>query len=160
FRKQSGSNVMILGQQEEIAVALTVSSLVSLSAAVDPALPEPTIHLVIGQALDSASEALIQTLTEGLPVRLWQVRELGTLLNQLAGGIGGRGQRVGPPQFLFIYGLQRLRDLRRADDDYGFSKKSEKTPSQQFTHILKEGPPSGVFTMLWCDTLINLQRSI
>ncbi len=30
FRKQSGSNVMILGQQEEIAVGLTVSSLISL----------------------------------------------------------------------------------------------------------------------------------
>jgi energy-coupling factor transporter ATP-binding protein EcfA2 len=161
FKKQSGSNVMILGQQEEIAVGLTISSLVSLSAAVDPALPEPTIHLVIGQALDSASEALMQTLTETLPVRLWQVRELGTLLNQLAEEIDRRGQINGPPQFLFLYGLQRLRDLRRADDDFGFGKKgAEKTPSQQFTHILKEGPPNGVFTMLWCDTLINLQRCV
>jgi hypothetical protein len=161
FRKQSGSNVMILGQQEEIAVALTVSSLVSLSAAVDPALTEPSIHLVIGQALDAASEALIQLLPEVLPLRIWQVRELGTLLNQLGEEIDRRGQTVGPPQFLFLYGIQRLRDLRRADDDFGFAKKgADKTPAQAFTHILKEGPPSGVFTILWCDTLINLQRSL
>ena len=170
FRKQSGSNVMILGQQEEVAVALTVSSLVSLAAGVIGASgsngtsAEPTIHLVVGQALDAASEAIIQLLTEVLPVRLWQVRELGTLLNQLGDEIDRRNTsgdgKPAAPHFLFLYGLQRLRDLRRADDDFGFSKKSEKTPSQQFTHVLKEGPLAGVFTMLWCDTLINLQRCI
>ena len=161
FKKQSGSNVVILGQQEEVAVAMMTSSLISLSAGVDPALAEPSIHLVIGQALDAASEALVNLLGEVLPVRVWPQRELGTLLNQLADEIDRRGQTVAPPQFLFLYGLQRLRDLRRPDDDFGFSKKGEdKTPFRQFSHVLKEGPPNGVFTMLWCDTLINLQRSI
>jgi hypothetical protein len=161
FRKQSGSNVMILGQQEEIAVGLTMSSLVSLSAAVDPALPEPSIHLVIGQALDAASEALLQQMAETLPIRLWPQRELGALLNTLADEIERRGQLSGAPQFLLLYGLHRLRDLRRPDDDFGFSRKGEeKTPYKQFTYLLKEGPPAGVFTMLWCDTLVNLQRSL
>jgi energy-coupling factor transporter ATP-binding protein EcfA2 len=161
FRKQSGSNVVILGQQEEVAVNLTVSSLISLSAAVDPTLAEPTIHLVVGQALDAASEAIINMLPDVLPIRIWPQRELGALLTQLADEIDRRGQATGPPQFLFLYGLQRLRDLRRADDDFGFSKKgSEKTPQQQFVHVLKEGPPSAVFTMIWCDTLVNFQRSI
>ena len=161
FRKQSGSNVMILGQQEEIAVGLTVSSLISLSAGVDPGLTGPTIHLVLGQALDGAAEALVNLLPEVLAVRIWQVRELAALLNQLGEEIDRRGQGAGPPHFLFLYGLQRLRELRRADDDFGFGKKgAERTPAQQFTHILKEGPPSGIFTMIWCDTLINLQRSL
>ena len=161
FKKQSGSNVMILGQQEEIAIGLTASSLISLSAAIDPGLGEASIHLVIGQALDAASESLMNLLTEVLPIRLWPLRELGTLLNTLAGEIERRGQLGAAPQFLFLYGLQRLRDLRRPDDDFGYSKKgAEKTPYQQFAHILKEGPPVGIFTVLWCDTLINLQRSI
>jgi DNA segregation ATPase FtsK/SpoIIIE, S-DNA-T family len=161
FRKQSGSNVMILGQQEEIAVGLMVSSLVSLSAAVDPALAEPSIHLVIGQALDAASEELVKLLSEVLPIRLWLPRDLGALLNQLADEIDRRSQGTGPPQFVFLYGMQRLRDLRRPDDDFGFSKKGdEKTPYRQFTHVLKEGPPVGVFTMLWSDTLLNLQRCV
>jgi hypothetical protein len=161
FRKQSGSNVVILGQQEEVAVSLMVSSLISLSAAVDPNAVEPSIHLVIGQALDGASAAIVNVLAEVLPIRIWPQRELGTLLNQLADEIDRRGQLNVPPQFLFLYGLQRLRDLRRADDDFGFSKKgSEKTPQQQFIHVLKEGPPAAVFTMIWCDTLVNFQRSI
>ncbi len=172
FRKQSGSNVMILGQQEEISVGLTVSSLISMCAAVDPTLAEPSVHLVIGQALDAASEELVKLLTELLPIRLWPQRELGAMLNQLAEEIERRGASPpspsgsgavgeGSPQFLVFYGLQRLRDLRRPDDDFGYSKKGEeKTPYRQFAHILKEGPPVGVFTMLWCDTFVNLQRSI
>lgn len=165
FRKQSGSNCMILGQQEEVAIGLTVSSLVSLSAGVDPALAEPSIHLVIGQALDPTSEAVVNALPELFPVRIWQPRELGALLAQLAEEIDrratGNGSGHASPQFLFLYGLQRLRDLRRPDDDFGFSKKGdEKTPYRLFTHVLKEGPLSGVFTMLWCDTLVNLQRCV
>jgi hypothetical protein len=160
FRKQSGANVVMLGQQEEIATALMASSLVSLSAQVE-ANGEAAVHLVIGQALDATSEALVNTLAELFPIRLWPQREIGALLNQLADEIDRRGHGAMPPQFLFLYGLQRLRDLRRPDDDFGFSKKSdEKTPYRQFTHILKEGPPVGVFTMLWCDTLVNLQRAI
>ena len=161
FKKQSGANVFILGQQEEISIGMTASSLISLGAAVDPALAEPSIHLVIGQALDPASESLINLLTETLPIKLWPQRELGTLLNQLADEIERRGQFGAPPLFLFLYGLQRLRDLRRPDDDFGFSNKGdEKTPYRPFSHILKQGPPVGVFAMLWCDTLVNVQRSI
>jgi hypothetical protein len=161
FRKQSGSNVMILGQQEEIAIGLTVSSLISLSAMVGPAAAEPAVHLVIGQALDAASEEILHAVEETLPIRVWSPRELGTLLNQLADEIDRRGNVSGSPQFLVLYGLQRLRDLRRPDDDFGFGKKGdEKLPYRQFAHVLKEGPPVGVFTMLWCDTLANLQRCI
>jgi S-DNA-T family DNA segregation ATPase FtsK/SpoIIIE len=166
LRKQSGSNVMILGQQEEIAVALTVSSLVSLSAGVDPTLTERSIHLVIGQALDAASEELVKQLAQILPIRLWLPRDLGALLNLLADEIERRGTPTdgrpwASPQFLSVYGVQRLRDLRRPDDDFGFARKGDdKTPFRQFTQVLKEGPPVGVFTLLWCDTLVNLQRSL
>ncbi|MSQ97321.1 MAG: DUF87 domain-containing protein [Gemmataceae bacterium] len=188
FRKQSGSNLLILGQQEEIAIGLAVSSLISLSAAVAPTewhgqetMPqqgdvvaepgvvarspdratEPTIHLVIGQVLDAASESMVNLLAETLPIRLWPQRDLGALLNQLAEEIERRGPVGGTPQFLFLYGLQRLRELRKPEDDFGFSKKGEeKTPYRQFMYVLKEGPPVGIFTILWIDTLINFQRSL
>jgi hypothetical protein len=157
FRKQSGANVLILGQQEDLAIAMTVSSLLSLSAGVDPASAEPAIHLVIGQALDAKSEELIQQLAEILPIRVWLPRDLGVLLGQLAEEV----ERPTRSQFLFIYGLQRLRELRRPDDDFGYAKKGEeKNPYRLFTHILKDGPPVGVFTLLWCDTLVNLQRAL
>ena len=62
--------MLVLGQQEEIAVPLTMAQLISLGSAIDPALTEPSIHLVIGQALDEAGDALVTLLTETLPIRL------------------------------------------------------------------------------------------
>ena len=72
-----------------------------------------------------------------------------------------KGESDGPPRFLFVHGLQRLRDLRRPEDDFGFSRKGETTvsPYKQFQNLLREGPPLGFFTIVWCDTLANLQRS-
>jgi hypothetical protein len=161
FRKQSGSNLLILGQQEETAVALMVSQLVSLGAGIDPNVTDPSIHVVIGQALDAAAESLLALLAETLPIRLWPQRELGALMNHLAEEIERRGQANAPPQFLYLYGLHRLRDLRRPDDDFGYSRKGEeKNPYRLFSNILKEGPSVGIFTLLWCDTLISLQRCL
>ena len=84
---------------------------------------------------------------------------LNELLNLLAAEIERRGQLGAPPQFLFLYGLQRLRDLRRPDDDFGFARQGEKpTPYRLLVQYLKEGPPLGMFMILWCDTYTNLQR--
>ena len=34
-----------------------------------------------------------------------------------------------PPIYVFIYGLHRLRDLRRQEDDFGFSRAGEQRPA-------------------------------
>jgi S-DNA-T family DNA segregation ATPase FtsK/SpoIIIE len=33
-------------------------------------------------------------------------------------------------------------------------------PAQQFTTILREGPDLGIHTLVWCDTMTNLNRSL
>ena len=63
--------------------------------------------------------------------------------------------------FLVFYNLARFRDLRRSDDDFGFSGFSEEqtaSPSKSFTSILREGPLVGVHTLMWCDTFSNVNR--
>ena len=61
-----------------------------------------------------------------------------------------------------MHGLHRLRELRKAEDDYGFGKKSDKaaTPGEVFALLMREGPPLGVHLVAWCDTLTNLTRAI
>ena len=54
----------------------------------------------------------------------------------------------------------RFRDLRKSDDDFGFSRKEEKpSPGKQLGTILKDGPGVGVHVVIWCDSLNNLNRS-
>ena len=53
------------------------------------------------------------------------------------------------PIYLMIYDIQRFRDLRKGDDDFGFSssfggEEKAASPSKSFMNILKDGPAVGV----------------
>ena len=103
---------------------------------------------------------MLHAIRETLPVQVTAPRDLPTLLTQLNEELDHRLQSVaGPPIFVCLHGLHRLRDLRRPEDDFGFARKDEKpTLYRLFTQLLKEGPPLGIFTAIWCDTYTNLQR--
>ncbi len=62
-----------------------------------------------------------------------------------------------------IYDIQRFRDLRKNDDDFGFSSNfGEDKPasaSKSFLTILKDGPAARVHTIVWCDSVNNLNRT-
>jgi len=64
-----------------------------------------------------------------------------------------------PPRFLLLYGVQRIRDLRRADD-FSFSATETQSPADQLAMILREGPNVGVHVLLWCDTVNALERVV
>ena len=55
-----------------------------------------------------------------------------------------------------------MRDLRKAEDDYGSFMREEGPPSppRQLTALLRDGPPLGMHTLIWCDTVNNVQRSL
>jgi hypothetical protein len=53
--------------------------------------------------------------------------------------------------------------LRRDENanDFSFTSEAKKaTPDKQFYAITRDGPAVGVFTVVWCDTVNNLNRSI
>jgi hypothetical protein len=164
FRRQSGGNLLFLGQQDELAFSMTLAALVSLAAQAPTADAEsPSLAVLLAHSLDGPAGTIQSLLPELLPVRLLPPRELPGTLDRLAEEVSRRvkAETPGPPRFLVLYGLQRLRDLRRPEDDFGFSRKGEAmTPYKQFLNILREGPPVGIFTIVWCDTLANLQRTL
>src|SRR5262249_46785239 len=45
---------------------------------------------------------------------------------------------------------------------FGFSRRGEEkpSPSKQFATIIREGPALGVHTLVWCDSLNNVNRSL
>jgi hypothetical protein len=75
----------------------------------------------------------------------------------------GKGQSTDrAPRFLFVFGLQRFRELRKGDDDFGFGRRgAEKvvSPAELLNTILRDGPPVGVHVLAWCDSLTNLNRA-
>ena len=64
--------------------------------------------------------------------------------------------------YIFIFDIARFRDLRKSDDDFGYSRYDEDKPappSKLFTDVLRDGPPVGIHTMVWCDSVNNMNRT-
>lgn len=169
FRPHSGNNLLILGQYEEMSLGMVAVSLVSLAAQLAPngaADLEPRVYILDGTAVDSPYAGYLQRLTEALPlkVQLGSWRDAGRFLTELNEEVERRQQLPGTvftPWFLVINGLQRFRDLRKAEDEFGFGRRDEgPSPARLFGTVLKEGAGLGVHTLAWCDSLNNLQRAL
>ena len=61
-----------------------------------------------------------------------------------------------------VHGAQRYRDLRK-EEDFGFGRRgAERTvpPAELLAAILRDGPPVGVYVLLWADTPTKLGRTV
>jgi hypothetical protein len=177
FRRQSGSNLLIVGQNDEAALGMMMVALISLAAQI----PLQTFSMSEGGqdgggsnfyvldfgAVDAPYAGLWNKLAEALPgqVKVGQRRQLSEFIAELAAEVQQRldNERPGAPsRYLFVYGLQRARDLRQEEMGFvGFGEQpAAPNPAQQFTTILREGPDLGIHTLVWCDTMTNLNRSL
>lgn len=170
FRRQSGANLLIVGQQEEQALGMLLTALISL-AAQQPA-SAAKFYLLDFATTDAPYADQLKQLAEGLPgqVIYGRRRELPTMIAEIKAEVDRRlaANEASPAYYLCIYGLQRARDLRAEEgaafSSFNFGAPSEETPppspAQQFPVILQEGPELGIHTLAWCDTVANLNRVV
>jgi hypothetical protein len=99
------------------------------------------------------------------PVRLTGWRDLPAVLAELSAELERRQKMPipdAPALYLVLYGLQRMRVLRKAEDDFGFGSRDDAQPAapdKQAATLLREGAGLGIHVLIWCDTLNNLQRA-
>lgn len=169
FRRQGGSNLLLLGQQEEAALGILASAMIGLAAQ----HPAESARFVIldGTPADSLHAGSLEKVAEALPLQadFHAARETGAALTALAEEIARRreaeesGETLASPSiYLLIHDLSRFRDLRKAEDDYGYGRYGEDkpvSPAQQLVTVLREGPAVGVHALVWCDTLSNANRA-
>jgi hypothetical protein len=93
-------------------------------------------------------------------------RDVAAALNDLSEELARRQREpdaATQPVFLIVHGLQRVRDLRKAEDDFSFRRGGDDqpaNPAQQFATLLREGPGVGIHALVWVDTLVNLTRAV
>lgn len=166
FRQATANNLLIVGQQEEVTVSLVSSVMLSLHAQ----FPTDQLHWTIldGTHSDATFASLIPEVVDhiGCNSSLVGNRQVESAILKIGEQLDDRiehGAQGKPTQFLVINGLHRFRDLRRDEDDFGYSMSREekaKTPAQVFTELLREGPALSMHTIVVTDTLANLNRSI
>jgi hypothetical protein len=159
FHRASGSHLLMVGQSEEGALATMASALVSL-AAQNP----PGVKFLV----TAPTEDAMTTFRELAAVLPQEIQVIGT--RDVASSLGTIHEEVkrrqesqildAPPIYVLLYGLHRLRDLRRSEDDFGFSSGGGSSPPQQLAAILREGPSLGVHCLIWCDSYNSVMRTL
>jgi len=156
LRRQSRSNLLILGQNEEAGVSMLVSAALSLAAQQSPRNIQ--FYVLDLSNVDSPWHQLFDRLSKMLPHRmeLKRRREVPETIQKVEGILkereGLEGESIADSVYIIIVGLQRARELR-SDDAYDRSDLSK-----QFSTILRDGPDTGIHTLLWCDNYMNLER--
>ncbi|MDA8377841.1 MAG: FtsK/SpoIIIE domain-containing protein [Planctomycetia bacterium] len=168
LRRQSGSNVLLVGQQEEQSLSVMVWALVSMAAQYPSTGAK--FHIMDGTAADSRLAGMFARLTPVLrhEINIVEWRVIPETIHSLTEELRRRlsEEPVGFPEiFLFIYGLQRYRMLRKSDDDFSFSLSGgdaakAANPAKEFSELLRDGPGVGIHIVAWVDTLASLERTI
>jgi S-DNA-T family DNA segregation ATPase FtsK/SpoIIIE len=169
FRRQSGTNVLIVGQAEEQSMAMISEMIVGIAAQQSPS--QAIFYIIDGTASDSNFAGTLEKVKAALPhdVKLPDMRAVPDAIDEVAKIVADRQaveQPGSPSVYVFIYGLQRYRVLRKSEDDYSssFSMSDSDEPKKpktdkQFAEILREGPPNGVHVIAWVDTMVSIDRT-
>jgi hypothetical protein len=164
FRRQSASNLLVLGQQPEparaLTIALTIATLGQQPVAADA---RPRVVLLDGTPADDMHAGYFANKFSGFPgLCIVPGRDAATAVETVWAEYEQRTadpSQVAPTLLFIVYGLHRIKDLRKAEDDFGFKRGDGANPAQRFATILREGPAVGIHIVAWCDTLMNAQRS-
>jgi len=165
FHRQSGNNLLIVGQREETALTLLGVSVLALAAQYPPGAAR--FILLEATTPGSSDSEFIQQLARAIPHQLTVARgqDIVDVMNGLAAELkartGGDEQVAGAPSvFLLIHGLQKFKKLRH-EDDFNFSMADAgagPNPGAQFGDLLSEGSANGIHIIASIDTLNNINR--
>ncbi|MCP4711264.1 MAG: cell division protein FtsK [Planctomycetes bacterium] len=165
LRRQSGANLLIVGQRETAALGLISAALTSVAAQNNPNAAR--FIILDGSPADANTAGFLANACSHLPQdhQIIEWRDVPKIIEELATESQRRltdDDLKAPAIYLLIYGLQRYRILRRNDDSFSFSmdQDARPQPDKQFAEILREGPPVGVHTVIWSDTLAAVERTL
>jgi len=165
FQRQSGSNLLIVGQRDEAMLAMISLGLVSLAAQ----YPVGSVRFILCDSTPSgtAHREFLNKVTALVRHRIETPRqaEFPSLMKELSSEMKQRGEAVdpeaAPPVFLVVNGLQKFSKLRY-EEDFGFSSSGdaevEVNPGAVLNDLICEGTRLGFHVLATCDTYNNVSR--
>ena len=164
LHRQSGSNLVFVGQREEAVLAIFSIGLISLAAQ----FPLGGAHIIFCDSTPPGTpqRALLDRVLQAIPhpIQFARPGDLPELMTRLAGEMKQRGEAAdpdaAPPTFLFIHGLQKFGRLRY-EEDFSFSAgdgDAPANPAAVLNTMLSEGTRLGFHVIASCDTYNNINR--
>jgi DNA segregation ATPase FtsK/SpoIIIE-like protein len=162
FQRQSGGNLLIVGQSEERELTLLVVALVSLAAQ----YPKGSARFFV---LDSAppgfpEREFLERVIRIVPHEIVQAgnSNLAETMAGLAEELKKRAadeSAAAPDIFVLIHGLQNFKKLRQ-EDEFSFSsgETAAVNPAAVLQSLISDGPAHGIHIIAMCDTYNNVNR--
>lgn len=167
FKRQSRSNLVVLGQNEyeQSCVSMLMASIASI-AIQQP--PETAQFFIVNLADPEANwSQLPDVFKSSFPhhAELISKAQLNAKLSELNALIEKRATEAVSSNhcsiYLVILGLHRERNLRRTESGSRFSKpdpSAKISDADLLSKICKEGSAYGIHCLLWCDTYSSFER--
>jgi hypothetical protein len=160
FQRQSGNNLLIVGQRDEAALTMLGNALLALAAQ----YPAGGVRFVFvhNAAPDSVDLEFIERVVEACAqdVTVATNASVTEVINDLSEELRQREAIPGAPVFVFIHGLQRFKKLRYEEDydfAYGDAPAAPK-PGAQFAELIAEGSSHGIHLLASIDTFNSVNR--
>ncbi len=162
FGRQSGSNLLIVGQREDVVDSLVSIALYLLRRQYGDGVRLVLIdHRFLQPGESSSFTEAVEAIGEVVCPGMLELPELlGSLAAELSEAEGGSGSTI-KPTFLFVPSLQRYKKLRY-EEDFGFSGdgEAEKKPSDSLHELICDGPGVGFHVMASVDSYNSVNRCL
>ena len=164
FHRQSGNNLLLVGQRDDAALAILSLALIALAAQYPPGTAR--FILVHGSPPGSPARDYLEKIIALLPhpVLVPKSGDLGGLLQSLVGELqqqaAAESMATPPATFLFFHGMQRYAKLRY-EEDFGFAAPDAEAgpnPATLLNQLICEGPTHGFHVLATFDTYNNVNR--
>ena len=161
FRRQSGGNLLVVGQSDERTTTMLAVALVSLSAQ----FPKGGARFVVFDSTPPGfpQREFLERIVKTVPHETVQGSNsnLAEVMAGLAEELKRRAENetTGPEIFVLIQGLQNFKKLRQ-EDEFSFSSGSgdAPTPAAILLNLITEGSARGIHVIVTCDTYNNVSR--
>ena len=167
LQRQSGNNVLIIGQRDETVLSMIAIGLLGLKHQFSDG--DAKLILIDGSPEGSSEADFIDAVLPAISAKIERPSptDIGTTINALAAEMNRRVDETdtqAPPIFCFINGLQKFKKLRY-EDDFSFSmsdddEATEAKPGNSLNDIITEGAGVGIHLIVAIDTFNNLNRAM
>jgi S-DNA-T family DNA segregation ATPase FtsK/SpoIIIE len=169
FQRSGGQNVLIVGQEGDLADAILSSTILSICAGPAGSGGAGASRLVlVHDGQDQASqEKFASAFTKEVAPRfsLRKASEADATVAELSAELAAR-EAAGdgsnsPTIILAVRNIGQFRSLRRDEDDFGmsgFGATKSTTPASQLGELIRKGPLVGIHVIVWSDTFSNAMR--
>jgi hypothetical protein len=160
FQRQSGSNLLIVGQSEERSLTILAVALTSLAAQ----YPKGSAKFCVFDAAPPGftEREFLERICKSVRGEVIPVNNsnLADIMAGLAEDLKKRAEDPGAPEiFLLINSLQNFKKLR-SEDEFSFSSSDSGAPNPAavLQSLIGEGPALGIHIIATCDTYNNVNR--